>query len=66
MTTGAKRLAWYVTITLVMGGATVFAALALGLVVAWIEHPPAVTSRIVCVCCRRHGGYGVTYEGRSV
>jgi len=44
VTTGDKRLAWYVTITLVMGGATVFAALALGLLVAWmIEHPPAVT-----------------------
>ena len=41
MTTAAKRLAWYTTIGLVLGGAALFA---LGLLVGWmIEHPPAVT-----------------------
>lgn len=44
MTTAAKRLAWYTTICLVLGGAGVFALFALGLLVGWmIEHPPAVT-----------------------
>lgn len=43
MTTAAKRFAWYTTISLVLVGAAVFAAFALGLTAAWIiEHPVVI------------------------